>query len=1058
MGGQGRPTLDAQRAARKHRLLLAATCWLALTVTRVAADEQLAVRRGDAQLTDVTFVDNQHGWAVGDHGAIWMTADGGEHWFGQESGVDCRLAAVHFLDARHGWAAGGWTQPFTGASRGVLLETSDGGERWTCDPKLMLPELYFVKFFNVRQGWALGATSPLYPSGVFFTEDGGRSWTALPITEGSHWTTGDFVDPSFGALAGARGAQGFLRRRSVERPKFADESLRAWHRVRAGGGKQFWAVGDGAWIQRSDDLGQSWQSPSGALPGEFRDHFDFFAVAARGARCWVAGDPGSKMFVTADGGATWNAHSTGVFTPLRSLAFSDDEHGWAVGDLGVITATHDGGKTWRRQRAGGMRAALLACVADSRCLPLEVIARLSADEGYLSVAHVLNRRDLEGNRDAAEAQSRLHEAMTRAGGSAGDVAWRFPTRDPGLLFSADQVMEGWNRANDGRGLERLEAQIVAKIRQWRPAIVVTTAPRAAAAGPEHGSAERLVQLAVSRAIDHAADPTWHSEQITLAGLTPWKAQKLFAAFPPGEAGTLNFITNNPSSRLGRSYAELAAPARGMFGCEPGPENIRFRLLTSFVGGENGERDFFVGVPLSPGCEARRPFVEAPPANIDALKRSVQARRNLQAIFTRAERPDAPADTRWLGEVGELTRSLDPASGAATLEQLAERYAGKGQWEAAAECRELLADRYPADPLASAALAWLVQYYSSGEAQWRARHAQGVVGERVQTLAGAAPRTKVVAPRRARAGGLDEQDVTGDMRLAVAVEPVTSLGDPDDAGSVARVADAWSVRATEFARRLEQHSSSGYADPRVRFPLAASNRTQGLARQADRYSLMLGRTRQHDAWWRCAEAEQWLANPQAIPPKDLWNARRSPVRPRLDGQLNDAVWRGATPVDLRSERHDDGDWPAVAMIAYDDEFLYLAASCRSATPPPAGVSGHRTRDADLAEHDRVEFLIDQDRDWVTYYRLTVDHRGWTADACWGDRSWNPRWYVAQSRSDDGWTVEVAIPLDELVGERPGPKTVWAIGAQRIAPGVGFQSWTLPASLAGEAEGFGLLIFE
>jgi hypothetical protein len=461
--------------------------------------------------------------------------------------------------------------------------------------------------------------------------------------------------------------------------------------------------------------------------------------------------------------------------------------------------------------------------------------------------------------------------------------------------------------------------------------VVTTAPRPAASGANRDGAERLVQLAVSRAIEHAADPTWHSEQITLAGLTPWKAQKLFAAFPPGEAGTLNFITGNISRRLGRSYAELAAPARGLFGPTPAPENVRYRLLANYVGGENSERDFFSGVALSPGGEARRPYVEAVATNIESLRRAAEARRNLQAIFSRSEQPGVAADTRWLGEVGELVRTLDPASGAATLEQLAERYFAKGQWGAAAECRELLATRYPNDPLAAASLAWLVQYYSSGEAQWRASHSDRVVGERTQSLAGAAPRTKSVPAHRARVGGAANQDADGGMQLAVSIEPLTSLGDPEDASSVASVASVWAARAADSARRLEHLAASGYAEPRVRFPLSATSRAQGLARQSDRYCLVLGRTRQHDAWWRCAEAEQWLADPRAIPPKSIWNARRSPARPRLDGQLNDAVWREAAPIELKSELHDDSEWPAVAMMAYDDEFLYLAASCQTAAP-------------------------------------------------------------------------------------------------------------------------------
>src|SRR3954449_11536428 len=66
----------------------------------------------DAELTAVTFVDADRGWAVGDRGVIWHTGDGGRTWKLQSSGVSCRLEAVQFVDADNGYAVGGWTQAY----------------------------------------------------------------------------------------------------------------------------------------------------------------------------------------------------------------------------------------------------------------------------------------------------------------------------------------------------------------------------------------------------------------------------------------------------------------------------------------------------------------------------------------------------------------------------------------------------------------------------------------------------------------------------------------------------------------------------------------------------------------------------------------------------------------------------------------------------------------------------------------------------------------------------------------------------------------------------------
>jgi hypothetical protein len=184
-----------------------------------------------------------------------------------------------------------------------------------------------------------------------------------------------------------------------------------------------------------------------------------------------------------------------------------------------------------------------------------------------------------------------------------------------------------------------------------------------------------------------------------------------------------------------------------------------------------------------------------------------------------------------------------------------------------------------------------------------------------------------------------------------------------------------------------------------------------------------------------------------------------ANPYLDGKLDDALWQAARKVPLASPLRDDAEWPAIAMLAYDDGFLYLAASCRRPKPLEVAAESHeRPRDADLSQQDRVEFCFDLDRDYVTSYRFTVDHRGWTAESCWNDRAWNPNWFVAARPEADGWTIEAAVPLEEITGQFPVPRNVWAVGAQRVVPGVGFQSFSQPAGVELQPEGFGYLLFE
>jgi hypothetical protein len=104
------------------------------------------------------------------------------------------------------------------------------------------------------------------------------------------------------------------------------------------------------------------------------------------------------------------------------------------------------------------------------------------------------------------------------------------------------------------------------------------------------------------------------------------------------------------------------------------------------------------------------------------------------------------------------------------------------------------------------------------------------------------------------------------------------------------------------------------------------------------------------------------------------------------------------------------------------------------------------------------LIDVDRDYATFYRLTVDQRGFTGEACLGDATWNPRWFVAAVSKPTTWAVEGAIPMRELTAEPPRRGQLWALGLQRTIPGLGFQSWTRPASASVLSQGFGLLRFD
>lgn len=66
---------------------------------------------------------------------------------------------------------------------------------------------------------------------------------------------------------------------------------------------------------------------------------------------WAVGEMGT-ILATADGGKRWERQVSPVTAGLRAVRFRDARTGWAVGVGGTIVATTDGGRLWQRQSSG----------------------------------------------------------------------------------------------------------------------------------------------------------------------------------------------------------------------------------------------------------------------------------------------------------------------------------------------------------------------------------------------------------------------------------------------------------------------------------------------------------------------------------------------------------------------------------------------------------------------------------------------------------------------------------------------------------------------------------
>lgn len=155
-------------------------------------------------LTAVHFATPQLGWAVGHHGVILHTTDGGLHWTLQRADREANsekagapLLGVWFADENTGYAVGAY---------GYFLVTHDGGATWTDNSSAITnPDAWHL---NAIRG---GASGPVFIVGehgkLFRSLDRGATWSPLASPfDGSYFG----VAPIAGDLVLIYGLQGRL--------------------------------------------------------------------------------------------------------------------------------------------------------------------------------------------------------------------------------------------------------------------------------------------------------------------------------------------------------------------------------------------------------------------------------------------------------------------------------------------------------------------------------------------------------------------------------------------------------------------------------------------------------------------------------------------------------------------------------------------------------------------------------------------------------------------------------------------------------------------------------
>nr|NIW48209.1 T9SS type A sorting domain-containing protein [Gammaproteobacteria bacterium]NIX02580.1 T9SS type A sorting domain-containing protein [Phycisphaerae bacterium] len=284
-------------------------------------------------LTDVEFVDLNHGWITGLNGTILRTTeDGNSAWAQVTTNTNVDLNAVDFVDQKHGWAVG---------NNGVILYSSDGGWTWE---QLNFPDediaIRDVAFVDTLTGWAVGHIG--YDGMIYYTNDGGITWVKQFEETQRLYISIEFLNPQQGwVLAPLRTKDGGKNWLSAGHVFLVND-------IAPVSFDTVWAVGRRGKILRTTNGGQGWQELSfgGELVPDVELHSVYFIDEQRG---WIVGRLGTIVH-TSDGGESWQVQRQRLSWDTSKGAFRNATEGWLIRwkwPNSSLWRTYDGGQTWQ---------------------------------------------------------------------------------------------------------------------------------------------------------------------------------------------------------------------------------------------------------------------------------------------------------------------------------------------------------------------------------------------------------------------------------------------------------------------------------------------------------------------------------------------------------------------------------------------------------------------------------------------------------------------------------------------------------------------------------------
>lgn len=173
-------------------------------------------------------------------------------------------------------------------------------------------------------------------------------------------------------------------------------------------------------------------------------------------------------------------------------------------------------------------------------------------------------------------------------------------------------------------------------------------------------------------------------------------------------------------------------------------------------------------------------------------------------------------------------------------------------------------------------------------------------------------------------------------------------------------------------------------------------------------------------------------------------------PQIDGRLEDAAWKtaadlgGFSPYAFAPD--DSLKAQTAALAAWDEKALYLAVRCQEPNMKGLRIEGQR-QDDDVWLGDSVDVFLTAEARRQPFFHFIINPLNVRWDALHADRDhqdtgWSAQCASATSSDDESWTLEMALPWDQLkIVPAPGTTLYANICRQRCAGGSNeYSTWS------------------